>query len=259
MHCMIFDIETVPDLDAGRRLYGLDSLDDGDALAAMQALRREKSGSDFMPLHQHQIVAISVALRSADDFRVWTLGSLESDEAEIIQRFFDGIDRFVPDLVSWNGSGFDLPVLHYRALLHGINAATYWENGDQQREFRFNSYLGRYHWRHIDVMDVLSAFQARARAPLDEIAVMLGFPGKLGMSGAKVAETYQQGGLQQIRDYCETDVMNTFLVYLRFELMRGRLDQTGYDAEIRRARSWLEAQEGAHWRAYCEAWQDADG
>lgn len=259
MHCMIFDIETVPDLDAGRRLYGLESLDDGDALAAMQALRREKSGSDFMPLHQHQIVAISVALRSADEFRLWTLGNLESDEAEIIQRFFDGIDRFVPDLVSWNGSGFDLPVLHYRALLHGINAATYWENGDQQREFRYNSYLGRYHWRHIDVMDVLSAFQARARAPLDEIAVMLGFPGKLGMSGAKVAETYQQGGLQQIRDYCETDVMNTFLVYLRFELMRGRLDRTGYDAEIRRARSWLETQEGDHWRAYREAWQIVDG
>ncbi|MEL6366625.1 MAG: 3'-5' exonuclease [Pseudomonadota bacterium] len=259
MHCMVFDIETVPDVASGRRLFGLEALPEQDALAAMQALRREKSGSDFMPLHLHKIVAISVALRSVDDFRVWSLGGLEADEAELIQRFFDGIERFVPDLVSWNGTGFDLPVLHYRALHHGIDAATYWENGDQQREFRYNSYLGRYHWRHIDVMDVLSAYQPRARAPLDDIAVMLGFPGKLGMSGDKVASVYADGGLQQIRDYCETDVMNTYLVYLRFERMRGRLDGVGYDREIARVKDWLQTQDAEHWNAYRAAWSAADG
>ncbi|MEL7023669.1 MAG: 3'-5' exonuclease [Pseudomonadota bacterium] len=256
---MVFDIETVPDVDSGKRLYDLESLDESSAVAAMQAMRRERAGTDFMPLHLHKVVAISVALRTAQDFRVWSLGDLESSEAELIQRFFDGIERFVPDLVSWNGTGFDLPVLHYRALLHGIAAGTYWENGDQQRDFRYNSYLGRYHWRHIDVMDVLSAYQPRARAPLDDIAVMLGYPGKLGMSGDKVAEVYAAGDLARIRDYCETDVLNTFLVYLRFERMRGRLDAAGLEREIGRVREWLARQDEAHWTAYRDAWEATGG
>ena len=120
---MTFDIETVPDLDAGRRLYGLDDMADDDVHAAMVALREQKAGTDFMPLHLHRIVAISVALRRGSDFKVWSLGEPDSDEAEIVGRFFDGIERFAPDLVTWNGSGFDLPVLHYRALLHGVEAA----------------------------------------------------------------------------------------------------------------------------------------
>ena len=161
---MTFDIETVPDLDAGRRLYGLEGMNDDDAHAAMTALRIDKAGTDFMPLHLHKVVAISVALRSGDDFRVWSLGEPDAGEAEVIGRFFDGIERFAPDLVSWNGSGFDLPVLHYRALLNGIEAARYWEVGDGERDWRFNNYLGRFHWRHVDLMDVLAGYQARGRA-----------------------------------------------------------------------------------------------
>ncbi|MEO0573955.1 MAG: 3'-5' exonuclease, partial [Pseudomonadota bacterium] len=181
MHCMVFDIETVPDVAHGRRLLGLpDTLDDAGAYAAMVSHREAKSGTDFMPLHLHKIVAISVTLRSANDFRVWSLGDPASDEKELIQRFFDGIERYVPDIISWNGSGFDLPVLHYRSLLHGVSAPVYWDNGDDNREFKFNNYQNRFHWRHIDLMDVLAGFQGRGKAPLDDIAVMLGLPGKLG-------------------------------------------------------------------------------
>ena len=126
--------------------------------------------------------------------------------------------------MSWNGGGFDLPVLHYRALKHGIQAPRYWEKGESDRDFKWNNYLARFHWRHVDLMDVLANFNNRAFAKLDEIAVMLGFPGKLGMSGAKVWDTYLEGGIKEIRDYCETDVLNTWLVYLRFEYMRGNLD-----------------------------------
>ena len=64
--------------------------------------------------------------------------------------------------MSWNGGGFDLPVLNYRALIHGVTAARYWDWGDDDREFKFNSYLGRYHTRHLDLMDVLAMYQPRA-------------------------------------------------------------------------------------------------
>ncbi|MEL6216783.1 MAG: 3'-5' exonuclease, partial [Pseudomonadota bacterium] len=79
------------------------------------------------------------------------------------------------------------------------------------------------------------------------------------MSGDKVASVYADGGLQQIRDYCETDVMNTYLVYLRFERMRGRLDGVGYDREIARVKDWLQTQDAEHWNAYRAAWSAADG
>lgn len=255
MHCMVFDIETVPDVDSGRRLLGLpDSLDNAGVYAAMVSHREAKTGSDFMALHLHKVVAISVALRSADDFRVWSLGDVASEEKELIQRFFDGIERYVPDIVSWNGSGFDLPVLHYRSLLHGISAPVYWDNGDDNREFKFNNYQNRFHWRHIDLMDVLAGFQGRGKAPLDDIAVMLGLPGKLGMSGGKVYDAYQDGKISDIRDYCETDVVNTYLVYLHFEHLRGRLDDAQLAAEKQRVRATITQAGGAHWDAYLAAW-----
>ena len=256
MHCFAFDIETVPDTELGRRLFDLDGLEDEDVAKAMFALRKQQTGDEFLALHCHRIVAISVALRSQDQFRVWSLGDLDADEPELIRRFYDGLERFTPDLVSWNGSGFDLPVLHYRALRHGIAAPRYWEMGDDDQAFRWNNYLNRFHWRHIDLMDVLSGFQGRARAPLDQIAVMLGFPGKLGMSGAHVWDAYRDGRLQAIRDYCETDVLNTYLIYLRFELMRGRLDEKVYSAECQRVRDTLAAAGKPHFDAFIEGWSE---
>lgn len=254
MHCFSFDIETVPDVDFGRKMWQLEDLSDKDVATAMTFKRLQATGSDFLPLHQQRVVAISVALRSGDTFRVWTLGDREADEAEIIQRFYDGIERYSPELVSWNGSGFDLPVLHYRALKHGIQAPRYWEMGDSDREFRYNNYLSRFHWRHIDLMDVLAGFQMRGRASLDQIAVMLGFPGKLGMSGDKVWPCWLDGGIDDIRDYCETDVLNTFLVYLRFEHMRGNLDDSALEREFEMVRSTLREMDQPHLNEFLGAW-----
>lgn len=254
MHCFSFDIETVPDTDFGRDYLNLGGLSDKDVAKAMTFKRYQASGSEFLQLHQHRIVAISVALRSGDAFKVWTLGDEDADEAEIVKRFFDGIERYSPDLVSWNGSGFDLPVLHYRALKHGIQAARYWETGDGDSSFKWNNYLSRFHWRHVDLMDVLSGFQPRARARLDEVATMLGFPGKLGMSGDKVWDTYLDGGLRQIRDYCETDVLNTWLVYLRFEFMRGNLDAKQLEKEYALVRETLKEAQQPHLDEFLQAW-----
>ena len=254
MHCFSFDIETVPDVEFGRRMWNMEGLGDEEVGTAMMFRRQQETGSDFLPLHQHRIVAISVALRTADTFKVWSLGDADSSEAELVKRFYDGIDRYSPDLVSWNGGGFDLPVLHYRALKNGIQAPRYWEQGDADREFRFNNYLNRFHWRHIDLMDVLAGFQNRGRASLDQIAVMLGYPGKLGMSGDKVWDCYLQGGIEDIRNYCETDVLNTYLVYLSFEFMRGKLDANDLERECDLVRKTIADMDVPHLNEFAAAW-----
>ena len=170
MNTLVFDIETVPDVAFGRRRYGLAGLADAQVAKAMFALRRQQTGGDFLPPEQHRVVAISCALRRGESFLVWSVGDLESPEAELVQRFFEGIAKYSPNLVSWNGSGFDLPVLTYRAMLAGVQAARFWEMGDGDDEFRFNNYLNRYHWRHTDLMDVLSGFHHRNRVSLGNMA-----------------------------------------------------------------------------------------
>ena len=247
MNVLVFDIETIPDVQAGRRLHDLGDLSDEDTALAMFALRRQKVGHDFLPHHLQKIVAISLLLaRDEQPIKVWSLGDEHSDEADLIQRFFHGIDKHMPTLVSWNGSGFDLPVLHYRALLHGIQAKTYWDIGEQQAGFRWNNYLNRFHYRHLDLMDVLAGYQNKAFAPLDELSSLLGFPGKMGMSGQHVWSSYLNGQINLIRNYCETDVLNTYGVYLRFELMRGMLNHERYQHALKSLCDTLNATQQPH-------------
>jgi predicted PolB exonuclease-like 3'-5' exonuclease len=247
MTILVFDIETIPDVDAGRNLYDLQGLSDKDTAKAMFALRRAKVGHDFLPHYLQKICAISLVISQGSQIKVWSLGDEKSDEKELISRFFAGIDKHTPTLVSWNGSGFDLPVLHYRSLLHKIAAPTYWEAGENQQAFRWNNYLSRFHYRHIDLMDIIAGYQNKAFAPLDDISSLLGFPGKMGMSGSKVWEQYADGHIKAIRDYCETDVLNTFCVYLRFELTRGIINQEEYQNTIERLKKYLQSEnEKAH-------------
>jgi predicted PolB exonuclease-like 3'-5' exonuclease len=254
MNTLVFDIETVPDTDLGRRLYGLEGLSDAQVAQIMFTKRRQETGTEFLSHEQHRVVAISVVMRSRDSLKVWSLGEAGSSEKDLIERFFDGLDKFTPDLVSWNGAGFDLPVLHYRSLLHSVTAARYWETGDGDSSFRYSNYLSRFHWRHMDLMDVLSGFQGRGRASLDDVATLLGFPGKLGMQGSQVWDAYLQGGLARIRDYCETDVLNTYLVYLRFQLLRGHLNAAEHAEEVARVRKLLTDSGAAHLREFAAAW-----
>ena len=229
MNIFTFDIETIPDVKIGKALYNLTETNPEEIANIMFAKRREETdGSDFLPLYLHQVAAISVVLKTTQNIKIWSLGQNSSSEQEIIQRFFTGIEKYSPILVSWNGSGFDLPVLHYRSLLHGIAAPRYWETGDEDSSFRWNNYLNRYHHRHTDIMDILAGYQARANAPLDTIATMLGLPGKMGMSGKQVWEQYLANDIDGIRNYCETDVLNTYLIYQRFRLIQGKLTENEY-------------------------------
>ena len=254
MNVLVFDIETVPDVESGKKIYDLDGLPDKDVIKAIEHLRNQQTGSEFMPHYMQRIVAISAVLSTHDSLKVWSLGTEESTEKELLQRFYDGLEKYNPTIVSWNGGGFDLPVMHFRSLLHGVNAHHYWQTGDEDTSFRYNNYLGRFHWRHIDLMDVLAAYQMRANSKLDHIATMLGFPGKLGMDGSKVCETYMSGDLKSIRDYCETDVLNTYLVYLRFELIRGKLYEKEYKNKCQQVRDYLSESNEEHLLEFLKAW-----
>jgi predicted PolB exonuclease-like 3'-5' exonuclease len=162
--------------------------------------------------------------------------------------------------VSWNGGGFDLPVLHYRGLRHGVTADRYWcmgeGGGPDDREFKWNNYISRYHMRHLDLMDLLAMYQPRASAPLDAMAKLCGFPGKLGMDGSQVYTAFLDGKLEEIRRYCETDVMNTYLLYCRFQKMRGGLTEAEYEQEIALVKQSLGALAPGeqHWQEYLAAW-----
>jgi hypothetical protein len=258
---LVFDIETIPDVAGIRALHGLpDDLVDAEVAEFAFQKQRAKNGSDFLPHYLQRIVVISCVMRSDEGFKVWSLSAPKLAEGEIIQRFFGGIEKYTPQLVSWNGGGFDLPVLHYRGLIHGVEAARYWEMGEgdgfDARDFKWNNYIGRYHMRHLDLMDLLAMYQPRANAPLDELAKLMGLPGKLGMDGSAVWGAYQDGRIDDIRDYCETDVVNTYLVYLRFQQMRGRLSVKEYKTEIAFLRTELGKISAPHWQAFLAAWSD---
>jgi len=253
---LAFDIETAPDCDGLRRLYELDpALSDTDVAEIAFQRRRTAANHDFLQLHQHRVIAIACALREGEGLRIWSLGTPEDSEAELIRRFFDGIEKYTPQLVSWNGGGFDLPVLHYRSLVHGISAPRYWDQGEDERDFKWNNYISRYHARHLDLMDLLALYQPRNNVPLDEMTKLIGFPGKLGMDGSQVWGAFQDGKLGEIRGYCETDAANTYLLYLRFQLLRGVFDAAQYAREIALVRSTLAKSAETHWREFLEAWK----
>ena len=252
---LAFDIETVPDVAGIRRVHAIEpTLDDAAVLDWFTQQRRAQSGNDFLAPVFHRVVAIACVLREGSSLRVWSLGDATDPEEELLRRFCDGIERYVPQLVSWNGGGFDLPVLHHRCLIHGVCAPKYWDWGDDDRDFKFNSYLGRYHTRHLDLMDVLAMYQPRAYAGLDTMARLCGFPGKVGMGGADVSAAVQAGRIDEVRRYCETDVMNTYLLYLRFRLIRGTLTADEYAKEVSMAREKIAATGAPHWQEFIAAW-----
>lgn len=256
---LVFDIESIPDLAGLRALRGTAADTTDDALwEEIQRERSEEGKSDFMPHYLQRVLVISCVFRNAEGLRVHSFVDREpegqSQEGKVIQTFFNTIEKHVPQLVSWNGGGFDLPVLHYRGLRHGVVANKYWDLGEDDREFKWNNYISRYHLRHLDLMDLLAMYQPRANAPLDAMAKLCGFPGKLGMDGSAVYPAYRAGQLEDIRRYCETDVMNTYLLYCRFQKMRAGFTEAEYEREIEFVKSTLAVIDEPHWKEYLAAW-----
>lgn len=250
-----FDIETIPDTERWATLHQVNHLTPAEIANAMFTLRRSDTGSEFLPPYYQQVITISVAVRTPEQFRIYSLGDEQSSEADMIRLFFQGIERLTPMLISWNGTQFDCPVLHYRSLLHSIHAPRYWDTGQEDTNFRWNNYLNRYHERHLDLMDVLACYSSRCYAPLDLISTLLGYPGKLGLSGDKVWDYYQAGDVTAIRNYCEIDVLNTYLIYLRFQQLRGRLVTAELDKEYDIISTVLADADKVHFKEFLKAWK----
>ncbi len=253
---LVFDIETIPDIAGLRALRGAEAtLSDAEVFAAEQAERKEGGKSDMLPLYLQRVLVISCVFRNAKGVTVQSFVDRSgNEEGAVIQTFFEKIEKHQPQLVSWNGGGFDLPVLHYRGLRHGIVADKYWDLGEDDREYKWNNYISRYHTRHLDLMDLLALYQPRANAPLDAMAKLCGLPGKLGMDGSQVYPAYLNGKLEDIRRYCETDVMNTYLLYCRFQKMRGGFTEAEHEREIALVRETLTGSGEAPWPEYLAAW-----
>ena len=255
---LVFDIESIPDVDGLRVLRGapIDHSDE-QVYAGWLEERKAKGQSDFMPLHLQRVLVISCVFRNAEGLRIHSFVDRDGQsEGKVVQTFFHAVEKHTPQLVSWNGGGFDLPVLHYRGLRHSVEASKYWDLGEDDREFKWNNYISRYHMRHLDLMDLLAMYSPKNNAPLDAMAKLCGFPGKLGMDGSQVYAQYLAGQTEDIRRYCETDVMNTYLVYCRFQKMRGGFTEAEYEQEIVMVKETLGnlAPSESHWDEYLKAW-----
>ena len=253
---LTFDLETIPDILAIRRLYKItDDFSDQDVVNIVMYQRRQKVGHNFLQHHLQKIVAISCVLKTDEQLQIWSLGEEESSEAELLERFYDGVEKYLPNLVTWNGTGFDLPVLNYRSLVNKVSSSIYFDVGENNSDFKWNNYLNRFHQRHIDLMDFFGLYSGRNNASLDHIAKLCGFPGKLDMDGGQVWKTYLKGNKKSIRDYCETDVVNTYLVYLSFLLIKTHINKSLYEKELLTLQKMLESLDGTHWKSFIQVWQ----
>lgn len=225
----VFDIETRVDKRLlNQALCAGEELSDEDAYQRFREQLRARRGSDFFPLTLH--VPISIAIGDVGAEHV--LRSVESlavdgySEEALVREFWTRAERFAGCLVTFNGRRFDLPVLELAALRYGIAAPNHFAEGAGGARSRYSTE------RHLDLCDYLTNFGATGalRGGMDLLLKMIGLPGKVGIDGSQVQELYEQGRLDEIHRYCRSDVIQTYFLFLRVELMRGRIDEAAYRA-----------------------------
>lgn len=239
---LCLDIETIPD---------------------PTALAPDFPAEKFPPPHAHQVVAISFveALIKKEPGRehysvtaVRSGGELDYDEERLLRGFWTRFGKTLPRVVTWNGRGFDLPVLRTRCLRYGVPAAAWFTAGD-----RWEGYTQRYKpdW-HCDLMEALSDFGAAQRIGLEDACRLIGLPGKGAFGhGSEVAGMVAAGDLASVRDYCETDCLNLYLVYLRWALLTGRTDADGHNRAVDALVALLAAERASrpHLGRFLDLWQ----
>lgn len=238
---LVFDIETIPDASSGARLYGLD-LPDDDTVLAMNNIRRQECNSDFPRLPLHEIVCISCIWVKEESIKLFSFCREGMSEREILRRFLAVFDQHFPTLVSWNGSAFDMPVLILRAMHYGLSAQGLLDQGEFNSSRRYDNYQNRYQPRHTDLMDCLALFNPRNFQRLDDMALFLGFPGKQGHNGYQVHDYVKNQQWKVLCQYCESDVLNTWLIYLRWQLLRGALNLEQHQQWIQQTATYIETQ-----------------
>jgi 3'-5' exonuclease len=214
---IVWDVETVPDLNGFAAANNL--------VGRTHEEIREAIGDKF-PKHVYHSIICMGALVAHDEGSHWEIEALgaphvgDRTEKELISAFVNKIDELKPQLVTFNGSGFDLPVLRYRAMINKVSAP-----GLSAR-----SYFNRYTEDALDLCDALASFNPQCRASLNEICKVMGMPGKPdGFAGNEVESYFREGKIQEIAAYCEGDVIHTYRLWLRYELFRGRITQEKYE------------------------------
>jgi len=222
MRFAVLDIETRIDKRLLNQVFfPRDNLTDDEAFERFRQDPRNRSG-DFMPLTLHLPIAVAVGevesdyiLRSVDN-----LPAGEYSEEYLVREFWKRVEGFDGVLVSFNGRGFDLPVLELAALRYGIAAPKY---------FATDSSRGRQNSRHLDLYDFLTNSGAIGlRGGMDLLLKMIGMDGKTDMDGSQVQAYFEAGRLGEIRRYCRADVIRTYVLFLRVERMCGRIDEQTY-------------------------------
>jgi predicted PolB exonuclease-like 3'-5' exonuclease len=244
----VFDIETIPDLKAAKNLLSLPDASNKelrDELVKYHLNITDQKNS-FLRQPFHQVIAISFLeaeiTRDFDGKEFYRIvdirsgGDLSASEDDLVKGFFSHLKKNISRLVSFNGKNFDLPVLKYAAMKHEVEASWLYKLGD-----KWNNYSQRYSldW-HCDLADAFSDFGASARVKMNELCAAFGLPGKLGIDGSQVMGMFDQGRLQEIRDYCETDVLNTYLLYLIYQHHSGSMSRDSFVKCKKDLREFLE-------------------
>ena len=220
---VVFDCETIPDIELIKKNYEITQ--DDNILICEEAFfaQEEKTGSQFLPVPFHQVVTISAVI--ADDYGDFVkVGTFKGSEEEIIDSFFKYIDKTQPKLISFNGRNFDMPMLLIRALKYNLSIPAYFDNTN-----KWENYRSRYSENfHIDLIEVLGSYGAVRGLKLDTLAQMSGLPGKYDVSGDEVYKLYFDEEYKKIEEYCESDVLNTYWLWLKYELLKGNLLKSDY-------------------------------
>ena len=261
---LVFDIETIPDVQICEPLTGVktDNIQEQRDELEKYHLKVTEGRNPFLRQPFHKIVAISflyASLSRDGRYESYSLnevrsgGSSESTEADLVKGFINLISKNKPRLISFNGRAFDLPVIKYRAMLHGIQAEYFHRSGD-----KWSNYSQRYslEW-HCDLLEALSDYGVSARVKMNEVCATFKLPGKIGVDGSQVVSLYDDGRLNDIRNYCEIDVLNTYLIYLRFMLHQGYIEIDQYNYNIRELIQYLKQQNKNHFDAFYLEWASA--
>lgn len=257
---LVFDIESVADgsLISKIRFPG-QKRSATEAVAAYRQELVERTGNDFIPYSFQFPLAIAIA-KVAEDYSLIDLVVLDEPAFRphvMTDYFWRGWEAYRrPTLVTFNGRGFDLPLLELAAFRYGINIGGWLDNqgpGYQQPRYRYNTDS------HLDLYDILTNFGAvRLSGGLNLAASILGKPGKIDIHGCMVQDLYDAGKTQAIADYCRCDVLDTYFVLLRVAVMTGKLSLTNEQQLIATAKRWLQerAEKQRAYQTYLENWGD---
>ncbi len=257
---LVFDIESVADpLLVARLRYPGEAMEPAEAVRRYRAELMEKYETDFIPYPYQLPVCVAVA-KVTSEFRLADLVLLDEPEFRphvITENFWRGWEKYRrPTLVSFNGRGFDLPLLELAAFRYGLSIPGWFHMDGRSYEQPRNRYN---HQAHLDLCEVLTNFgSTRFHGGLNLAANLLGKPGKMDVQGHMVQDMYEDGRLAEINGYCRCDVLDTYFVFLRIQVLLGRLPLDAEQKLIAETKRWIEerAEQVDAYRLYLEHWGD---